>query len=851
MGLELFSAKRRRQGVRIIVWPVQIIKFMALSSFGRFAETRYKVMNILKRALILSTLLFCGTLVSNPLQAQSLQIQSSIQEAASNKPIEYASVLLLKLPDSVRMGNTLSDSNGKFSFHKADNGSYILKVIAVGYKTTTGKPFQVSGKPVVLDPVLLNTSIKQLSEVQIKSRIPVVDYKADRTVINVERMNTAGDNALEVLSRAPGLKLDKDDNLIFKGKSGVNVMIDGKMSYMSGLELTTYLKSLPASVLSKIELISNPPASFDAAGGAGIINIQLKRNKLKGTNGNLSLGAGYGQYAKANGGINLNHSSGKWSSYMRMNVSNYNSYNRLTLNRKIGDEQYNQLNFWHPKGQAYNFSVGADYYLNDRHTLGVMYKGYLDPENTRTTSNSVNYDAAGKKVGAVDMLNPQRNHSSNNAASLNYRYKIDTLGRELNMDADYVHYDNTKKETFRNTYLNAQDLLLGTPVDLRNSGAGNIDIYAFKADYVHPFSKSMKLEAGIKSSFVNAQNDVQFDSLKTQGWITDPGRTNLFHYKENINAAYTSLSKSFRSLDVKAGLRVEQTLGNGHSSGTANKIHRSYVKVFPSVFATWRANENSQLNASYSKRINRPSYSSLNPFSFYSDPYTTIKGNELLQASFSNAYELNFTYKNIRILNLSYATVKGAEANVIYQDDQTKTSVTVPENLGQATSIYLATGSPFDITRWWNTDNDLSAGYNRTVSMVQGNDYRKGSWTWAISSDNNITLPRKYTFNVYASYSAPSVSGLYQVHANYQINMGLKKVFAGDKAVVSFKVSDIFDSSRFRSTLRYNNVDTYWRNEWESRRFSVNLSYKFGNMKLKTVRSRRSATAEEEGRVGQ
>lgn len=808
-------------------------------------------MNTLKHAFLFSILLLCGTLVSKPLQAQSFQINGSVKEAGSNKAIEYASVILLKLPDSLRMSSTLSDAKGQFSLNKASDGTYMLKIIAVGYQITSGHAFQISGKPVILEPILVNGSIKQLSEVQIKSRIPVVEYKADRTVIDVERMNTAGDNALEVLSKAPGVKLDKDDNLIFKGKSGVNVMIDGKMSYMSGAELTTYLKSLPATVLGKIELISNPPASFDAAGGAGIINIQLKRNKLSETNGNLNLGAGYGKYAKANGGINLNHSSGKLSSYMRMNISNYNSYNRLTLNRKIGDEQYNQLNYWHPQGQAYNFSVGADYYLNERHTLGMMYKGYLDPEKNTTTSNSVNYDAAGQKAGAVDMLNPQRNHSSNNAASLNYRFKIDTLGRELNLDADYVHYDNTKKENFTNTYLNAQNLLTGTPINLRNSGAGNIDIYAFKADYVHPFNKSMKLEAGLKSSFVKAQNDVQFDSLKTQGWITDPGRTNLFHYKENINAAYTSLSKSFQDLDIKAGVRVEQTVGNGNSTGTATTIDRSYIKLFPSLFATWRANKNSQLNASYSRRINRPSYSSLNPFSFYSDPYTTIKGNELLQASFSNSYELNFTYKNFRILNLSYTTVKGVEANVIYQDDQTKTSVTVPENLGQATSIYLATGSPFDVTKWWNTDNDLSAGYDKTVSVVQGNDYRKGSWTWAISSDNTITLPKKYTLNVYAAYSAPSVSGLYQVHANYQINMGLKKIFAGDKAVISFKVSDIFDSSRFRSTMRYNNVDTYWRNEWESRRFSVNLSYKFGNMKLKTVRTRRSATAEEEGRVGQ
>jgi outer membrane receptor protein involved in Fe transport len=821
--------------------------------YGSFGETNRKLqMNTLKHAIVIQIIMLTNLLLfTNQVLSQSLQIAGSVMEKGSNKPVEFASIALLKLPDSIKVSLKASDESGKFAFAKPANGVYIIKVIAVSYNGAKSLPFQVSGSAVSIPAILMSSTIKQLNEVRIKSNIPMVNYKADRTVIDVERMNTAGDNVLDVLSKAPGLKLDKDDNLIFKGKSGVNVMIDGKMSYMPGAELTTYLKSLPGSVLSKIELISNPPASFDAAGTAGIINIQLKRNKLQGTNGNVNLGAGYGKYAKGNAGVNLNYNFGRWSSYMRLNIAEYNSYNRLTLNRRIDNEQYNQLNYWHPKGQSYNFSTGADYYIDDRNTVGFLYKGFINPENTITTSQSTNYDAQGQKAGAVDMLNPQQNHSGNNAVNFNYRFKIDTLGRELNMDADYVHYNNTKDEHFTNTYLSANDLPLGSPIDLRNNGAGSIDIYAFKVDYIHPLGKTLKIEAGLKSSFVRASNDLRFDSLKTAGWITDPGRTNLFSYKENINAAYTSLDKSFKALDIKLGLRAEQTLGKGNSSGTGTKIDRSYIKLFPSIFATWKANPDMQLNASYSRRINRPSYSSLNPFSFYSDPYTTIKGNELLQPSYSNSYELNYTYKNFRILNLSYAKVNGVEANVIYQDNASKMSVTIPENLNQSTSIYLSTGSPFNVTKWWNTNNELSAGYDKIESSIQGGDYNTGRWTWTVSSDNNITLPNKYTVSLYGFYSAPSVSGLYQVRANYQVNVGMKKTFASDKAVISFKLTDVFDSSKFRSIMRYNNVNTYWQNEWESRKFSVNLSYKFGNLKLKTARSRKTGTSEEEGRVGQ
>ncbi|WP_133248549.1 outer membrane beta-barrel family protein [Pedobacter yonginense] len=782
-------------------------------------------------------------------QAQTFKVSGQITDQ-TKKPLDYASVALIHLPDSVSLGLQVTTKEGVFEFKNIKAGRYFIKVLMVGFDKKQSLSFEVKEKDVLVPTVALKAQSIDLKEVNIISRVPVIDQKADRTIVNVEQMNTAGDNALEVLSRAPGIKLDKDENIILKGKSGANIMIDGKMSYMSGAELTTYLKSLPGSVLSKIELITNPPASFDAAGTAGFINIKVKRNKMQGTNGNANLGGGYGKYEKVYGGLNLNYNIGKISSYVRLNAGRYNSFNRLTLNRAIGNTQYNQVNFWHPITNSLNYSAGADYFLNEKHTVGVMFKGYASPDETNVDSNSPNYNAIGVKQGQVNMINPQENHSGNYALNFNYRFKMDTAGRELGFDADYVNYSNNKTERFTNTYFDGNDNLLGQPINLRNNGMGEVAIYALKLDYVHPITKTLKLETGWKSSWVTAQSDVRFDSLKTAGWINDARRTNAFNYKENINAGYASLNQSFKKIDIKIGIRLEQTLGNGFSSGTNTTIERKYWKLFPNLSASWAINDQNQLTASYRKSINRPSYRSLNPFAFYSDPYTALQGNPLLQPSYANNYELNYSLKNFRLLSVSYATTKGSEAEVIYQNDATKESISRPENLNQVSSLYFATGSPVDLFKWWNNNTEVSASYNKTTSPVQGSGFSAAQWSWGVSSDNTFTLPKNYALSLYGYYEAPSVSGLFKNLENYAINIGAKKTFWKKNATLSVKLNDVFATGKFRATLNYNNINTYWQNEWENRKVSVNLAIKFGNMKIKTARNRRTSTGEEEGRAG-
>lgn len=781
--------------------------------------------------------------------AQSVRISGSITGQADGTAIDYASVALIHLPDSVQSGLSMTNDKGFYSFEQVKAGAYLIKVIAIGYDRFSGKAFDVAATPVVLPEIRLQANVKQLNEVSILARAPKILQLADRTVVNVAQMNTTGDNALEVLQRSPNIRLDKDENIVFKGKTGINVMIDGKMTYMSGSELTTYLKSLPASVISKIELISNPPSSFDAAGSAGIIDIKLKRNQLEGFNGNVSAGAGYGKYEKVYGSMNINYNTGKISSYARMSYGHYNSFNLLTLRRNIAGEQFNQVNLWHPITESFNYALGADYNMSERHTFGVIWKGYSAPYTTNSESNSLNYNAAGEKMGSVTSQNPQDVGSGNYALNLNYRLKIDTLGRTLGFDADHVGYKNDKTEQFFNRYLDASESQIGDLVSLRNKGNGTVSIYALKVDYVHPFSTTLKAEMGYKSSWVGTNSDVRFDALKNEEWINDPKRTNNFSYNENINAAYISFSQSFKTLDLKGGLRAEQTLGNGFSSDTDEKIDRKYWQLFPSLFAGWKISSNHQLQASYSRRISRPSYSSLNPFAFYSDPYTAIKGNPVLLPSLSNNFELNYSYKNFRLLSLSYTRQSDIFSTVIYQNDQTKESISIEENIGKSNSLYASTGTLFDITKWWNNNNELSISYEQIRTAVQGSAYNKNQFSWSASTENTFSLPKEIQLTLGAYYQAPSVSGLFKSLESYGINVGAKKTLMNKKATISLKMNDIFDTNKARAYLQYNNVNTYWQNQWESRKVNLSFSYKFGNMKIKTARSRKTGTGDEEDRV--
>ncbi|QJD95698.1 TonB-dependent receptor [Mucilaginibacter robiniae] len=769
---------------------------------------------------------------------------------ASQQPLTGATVTLLHLPDSVTTAAKMADAEGKYTFSNIKDGKYIVKASMVSFGSAYTAAFQYKGEAFIVPTLTLADKGRNLKEVTVTSTVPQLQQKSDRLVVNVEKLNTTGDNALDVLKKAPGIRLDKDDNILYRNNAGVVVMIDGRRTYMSSTELSNYLKSMPGNTISKVELIPNPPGNYDAEGTAGMINIILKHNTLQGYSGTANINASYGKYGKVYGGINLNYNTGKFSTYARVNTGYYDSYNKMTLSRQIGSEVYNQYNYWHPKTTSTSYTIGTDFYASKRSTFGVMLKGYNNPTHADVTSQSESYNSAGQQIGSVTGVSPQTSNVGTYNLNLNYSFAIDTIGQKLNMDADYVYSNSTAGQYYTNSYYNGAGILAGAPVQLRNSSPVNYNIKAIKADYVLPLANQWQFEAGLKSSWVGTHSNVVFDSLKTVGYVTDPKRSNDFKYDENINAAYVTFSKPFgKQWDIKASLRAEQTISTANSLTRNEIVKRNYWQLFPSAFVTYKINANNQLNASFSRRISRPNYNSLNSAIRYTDAYTAIQGNPYLQPSISESYVFNYTYKSFQVLSLSYLKVHDDVSNVINQNDQTKESITTYQNLGSTQTLSATSAGSFNIVKWWNVNPEVDAAYNRVNTQVQGVPYVSRRFSWSGNVDQNFFLPQNFKVTLSAQYYSPSISGLSRTLSGSQIDAGVSKTLMDKRMTLSFKVRDIFFGNRYRSVLQYNNVNTRWNNEWESRRFTLGLTYNFGNTKLKAARNRQGGSTAEQGRM--
>jgi outer membrane receptor protein involved in Fe transport len=777
------------------------------------------------------------------------QVSGSVT-SNTNELLIGSTVTLIHLPDSASAAAQMADANGKFNFNNVKAGKYVVKASMMSFGNGYSAAFTYSGQAITLPALVLTGKGSTLKEVTVTSNVPQLQQKSDRLIVNVEKMNTTGDNALDVLKKAPGIRLDKDDNLLYRNNAGVVVMIDGRRTYMSSTELSNYLKSMPGNAVSKVELIANPPGNYDAEGTAGMINIILKRNKLLGYSGTANVNASYGKYGKAYGGLNFNYNSGKFSSFARVNSGYYDSYNKLTLTRQIGNETFDQYNFWHPKTTATGYTLGTDFYASKRSTLGIMLKGYNSPSDAEVSSSSSTFNALGQKTGGVVGDNPQHTNSNTYNANLNYSFAIDTLGQKLSVDADYVHSAATADQNYTSTFFGANGGVIGNPIMLRSSSPVNYNIKAIKADYVLPLRHQWQAEAGIKSSWVNTRSNVVFDSLGTNGYLTDLNRSNNFRYDEHINAAYVTLSRPFGTQwEVKASLRTEQTISTANSFTHNETVKRNYWQLFPSAFVTYKVDASNQLNASYSRRISRPGYSSLNSAIRYTDPYTAMQGNPYLQPSISQSFVFNYTHKSFQVLSLSYLKVNDAVSTVIIQNDQNKTSVSRPENLGNTSTVSATSAGSFNVAKWWNVSGEIDASYDRVNTLVQGVPFHSSRFSWSGNTDQNFYLPQNYKVTLSAQYYSPSISGLARTLSASQIDAGVSKTFNDKRMTLNFKVRDIFFGNRYRSVLQYNNINTRWNNEWESRRFTLGLTYNFGSTKMKTARNRQTGSSSEENRM--
>ncbi|WP_109698651.1 outer membrane beta-barrel protein [Chitinophaga deserti] len=773
---------------------------------------------------------------------------------ASGSPLPFASVVVKKATDSSLVKGQMSDTDGKIQFESVNPGKYFIEASQMGYTAARTDVFQVQEKNITLNTLVLQTAPKSLKGVEVTAQKPFIERAEGKTILNVEgSVAAAGNTVLDLLRRAPGVTVDKDDNLVLKGKQGVTVMIDGKLTYLSNEALAELLKSMNAEGVSAIEIITSPGAKYDAAGSSGIINIKTKKGQLTGFNGSVSLSGGVGRYFYYSTGLTLNWRTKKFNAFGNLNWGDRQGFNTRELNRRTGGDDplyYRQSVL--QKNDFLNRSgkVGFDYFVNDKQTIGVMVNGYSNAF-WRSAPSATEVMNPGKPADSVlysDVVGNNRFRGI--SANLNYKLKMDTLGSEFSMDADYAKFYNRMHTYLADSMRRVNDGMILNKSGLRTLPFTNIEIRSIKADWVQAITKSFKLEAGAKASFVETDNNMALDSLISGVYKPVLSQYDQFVYREDVIAGYATLKKNWKKVDLTAGLRLEHTTSDANSISLKNRIRRYYLDFFPNFTADYKFNDNNKMGFTYNKRINRPGYGQLNPFMFFLDKYTFFRGNSYLTPEYTHNTELSYTFKNKYIFTAGYTQTNDVIDEYLMLNNETKVTTSTSRNLGTRKNISFEVSVPVDFTKWWNANTNASVYHNQYWIKDSLGNFTTKSLSWHFNTTHTFTLPKDFKIELSGWYEAPNVYGIWRSEPMWAANAGIQKTMMKKKGTLKVSVNDIFASARFRGTADFNNVYLQVNNRWQNRTLNVTFTYRFGNSKVEGARERKSGSEEESRRAG-
>jgi len=802
--------------------------------------------------------IFCLLFVFSIAQAQIFQgkISGKLLDEKQN-PIAFATISLHLKTDSNLVKGSISKDEGTFLFEQINYGAYFLKIEALGFETKfiDGIVVNANELKINLNELILKNQTEQLNEVSIIRKKPLIARKSDQTILNINNSILAtGNTALEILSRAPGVSITNDGNISLRGKSGVNVMINGKLTYLSSDQVINLLRNTNGNAIETIALIHNPSAKYDAAGGGGIINIKLKKNENYGTNANLTLGGGYGSYYKSNGGINFNHRNQKINLFGSYDYSNNKEFENLALKRS--NQYESEITYFDQKGRdVYNrinnsYKIGLDYEINPKNTIGLMFNGY-DNNARNTTLNTTSIGALPSSIdSSIVMKNLGRYQYNNQTYNLNYKAVIDTNGQELNIDLDYATFKNTSNSIYENDFYDAKGSILKHSFIFRNAAPSSINIWSGKVDYSYPFSEKTKLETGIKSAFITSDNNFVQENLINNNWINDVNYSNRFNYSEAINAAYLNVNHKFKGIELQFGLRAELTNSEGYSPSTQSQVKRNYIDFFPNVSLTKVVNDNHEFGLSYNKRIDRPDYQSLNPFIYFADLYTFSQGNPYLNPQYTNSFDVSYNFKHQWTASFGYSYTKDVITTTLINDPLKKTLFILEQNLASEQNYNLNIGAPIMITKWWETNNDFTLYYNKFKSPnLMGTPFNSGKLSYIINSSHTFNISQSINAELAMDYHSAQVYGTYAVKPLYGIDFGISKSFAAKRANVKFAVNDVFNmrKANIKSAIPLQDYQLYQKQE--SRIYRLSFSYNFGSSAIKAVRERSKSSDTEQNRV--
>lgn len=778
----------------------------------------------------------------------------------AKQPLEFTVVCLVELNDTTKNKCVFSDANGTFTLLNVPEGNYRIKTNYMGYTPFISDVLTItatSGDSVILKDIVLKAGPgKTLNEVAITAQKPLIEKKIDRMVLNVENSVIAkGNSALEILQNAPGVGESRNGNLSLRGKEGTMILINDKPTYLSTSDLAELLRNTPGTNVQSIELITNPPAKYEAQGTGGIINIKMKTNKTLGANYTINALAGYGRYYKWNTGITANFRTNKTnisanyitSGNQRFNdqtVQRFNTNNGITTRFDQDADRVRRIGYNH-------FNVSLEYYPDSKNTFRIFADGsFLAAKQTLYNNTLISKEAA-KLDSSYESVAPLKSDYTDLRYGASYEHKLDTNGTTLGFDFNAGRFDAREVTQYNNAYFLADRSPLHTSDTLRISSPIKIDIYSFNIDFSHPWLKNKHvLSAGLKFTYVKTNNNFGYDSLRN-GTFFSTIFSNHFLYKENVNAGYINYNFKEEKTAIQAGLRVEQTNSEGISlNSSSESVKRHYIDFFPSFFIDQQISTSSTINFAYSRRIDRPSYEDLNPFVYFLDQFTFTQGNPFLKPQYSNSFEFNYTLKEKYNASLSYVRIGQVMSEVVKTDPVSKTLIFSYDNLARENVYSLALTAPVTFTKWWSGVFFFNTNFNHiTTPDFDGIplNYQRIAYNFTANQTVNISNAMKCELNF--GFQSPYITGtIFYNKPQYGLDFGISRTFS-KHLNVAFSLKDIFDTRARYFTSLLPNQHYQYHQKVETRIARLTVTYKFGNNKIPKIKNRTNSSQEEMNRI--
>ncbi|MDH3698544.1 MAG: TonB-dependent receptor [Flavobacteriaceae bacterium] len=793
---------------------------------------------------------------TDPSETKIGSISGRVIEKTLQQPVPFAAIVLKSIEDNSTISGGITTEEGTFELKKLEEGTYILEVQFIGYKTFA-QQIEISKENRKLDlgTIVLEEEVEELSGVEVVGERTTIEQKIDRKVINVGKdLTTTGATASDIMNNIPSVNVDQQTGeLSLRGNSNVRVMVDGKLSNIPVAQL---LRQIPSTSIKSIELITNPSAKYNPEGMSGIINIVLHKNANIGFNGNLNTGLTVGIEAKFNSSIDLNYRNGKVNIYGNYgnNIGKY--VNDGTIFRV--DENSRQVFDFLNNNKSHLYKVGMDFFLNEKNTISFF-------------TNQNYFKGKGDGITNVLYLNDPdqnstqyfRNDNDNHSEQYNFDYKLDfgKEGHNIELEVDRNEFNSDEVANFRSTGTTLFPNYMDFVDTKRTQTIANLD-------YVNPLDSITKIEAGVEARIFETEVDYMSTGLSfnANGDLI-PTPSTHFIYGMDIYSAYVTFGKQYEKWSYQAGVRVEDV----EVVADTNAIRvftDNYTQIYPSAFITYSPGEKNQFQLSYSRRVDRPGLSQVNPIREFATPLLSSFGNPSLVPQFTDSYETNFTRrfeKGSLTAGVFYRSIKDEINRAVYVDrlDLNKLILTY-DNFDNTSAYGMEVSLNYKLAKWWsiNSSFDLFSQTQRglTESLLAPNssateddivisEVEVENTAWNFRMNNSFKATKNLTFQLFGFYRGNNRTIQFTVDPMYFVNMGARYSFAQGKGTLSLNFNDVFNTMRFA----FEGDRPFEQNgnfNWESQNVYAGLAYRFGSGKNRALKRKRRDDNTKQGSGG-